>query len=278
MRPDDAELAPLTSVDTPHNAAHDSALTRPLARVMDAAAQPLVDHIYGPITEYNHTLGLVTINASLTGVRLLERSAGNLYIDSLENSKKVKAAAAVGGKLVLKGTDGLDGPVTRATGTTSQFGAFFDAAVDMAGTYDDGRCIKQRARTRGDQATINIVNARLATDVGVIISSALIDFGVTLYAKRLGVEVPPEDETKATSMAKVKFALSAVGNGALLASEIIPNTRVGKIARRAGQALDIASTAAGVVSIYQYGQKSMRKIQRIREHNAAVPNTPQAQD
>lgn len=276
MRPDNTELAPVVSVDTPHNAANDSAITRPFAHVMATAAQPLIDHIYQPITDYNHTLGLVTINASLTGVRLLERSAGNYYINSLEKDRKVKAAAAVGGKLVLKGTDGLDGPVTRATGTTSQFGAFFDAAVDMAGTYDDGRCIKQRARARGDQATVNIINARLATDVGVIISSALIDFGVTLYAKKQGVEVPPEDETKATSMAKVKFALSAVGNGALLASEIAPNSRFGKIARHTGQLLDIASTAAGVVSIYQYGQKSMRKIQRIREHNAATTSTSQA--
>jgi phosphatidylglycerophosphate synthase len=256
--------------NAPHNNAYDSILTRAPARVFEWLAEPLIEHVYGPIAEKSHIAGVIAANATLTLPRLpIDRAFGQMYESALAEDSKSKAALAIGGKLITKAVDGIDGPVTRGTNTTTLIGAGLDPLVDMSGTLDDALIVRRQARCENDLLTEVLVDLRIATDVGVMVMGGVLNTAADKYAESRGVVLGEREKSKANAMGKLKFGLSIVGGTALLGSYTSPDTSVGKSMKRTGQVLTGASIAAGAVSIYQYGRSAVSKIRRARQQSKA---------
>src|SRR3989344_484411 len=159
------DVATVENLPELHNNAYDSILTRGVARVFEAIARPLIEHVYGPIAKKNHALGVIAVNSTLTLPRIpLEHKLGNIYEDALEREDKLTAVFAIFGKLFVKGSDGIDGPVARGTDTTSEGGALLDPLADMFGMYNDAKIIKKQSRKNKDYLTEGLMNARLMVD------------------------------------------------------------------------------------------------------------------
>jgi len=256
-----------------HNVAYDSAITRGPARVWEWIADPLIENIYGPIAEKNHTLGVVAVNGTLTLPRIpLEYGFGRLYEYGLyrkDTLGKVLANVAIVGKLGTEASDGIDGPVARGTDTASQIGAILDPAADMYGAYDSGKRIKTQARAEGDFLTVALMNIRLGVDAGIAIAS-----GAELLAqnklKTMGHEVPDNERAKAGVPGKIKFTLSAPATTAHLASYNTDNADAAKKLIRTGQTLTGASIVAGVISIAQHSRSAVKKWRLVRELQKAA--------
>jgi len=249
----------------PYNNAYDSMISRVPAKVFEWAAQPLIDHIYGPIAEKNHILGVIAINATLTAPRIpLEYKLGKIYESALDEGKAVKAALAIGGKLATKAVDGLDGPVARGTDCTTEFGAVFDPLTDMLGTLDDAVIIMKRAKAEKDYVTVALMGVRLAVDVGVIATSS-VNLAAQKKLESKGVEVPEREKAKALAMGKVKFGAGVVGDTVLLSSYNTGDLDKRHKAKRAGQTITVASIVAGGVSIYQYGRAAAKKLRQLKD-------------
>ncbi len=241
-----------------HNNAYDSILTRGPAKIFEKIAEPLNEHIYGPLTEKNRTLGLIAANLTLTAPRLLEPVLGDHYIDNLQNGRRVRAFGNLLGKLFLKLTDGIDGPVTRANGITSLGGAGFDAFTDMVGTYDDGKRIKQAYEHNGnlDPLTKTVINSRLGIDVAVAVVGGGINTYTAKQAEKAGVVLEERNKPKANAEAKAKYALSAAADGIMLLGTLANNPKSVERTKRIGQGILIASIVAGIVSLFKYGRSA----------------------
>jgi hypothetical protein len=262
------EAANLT---VPHNNADDSVLTRGVARFWKRVSEPFADNVYGPIAEWNHTAGAIALNGTLTAPRLLERPLGNLYLKSIESGNKGVAIGALAAKGFLKATDGLDGAVARATGTSTEFGTGFDPLVDILGTYDDTRVVKQLAKEEGDVLTVRLMNTRLAIDGLAILVGGIGNTIATKIAEKRGVELEEREQSKANAMAKAKYAIGAAGAITLETSYVFDESSAPKEAfKRTGQALTVAGIGVGVVSVYQYGKSAARKIRRAFAAKPAV--------
>lgn len=262
------DVAPVENLPELHNNAYDSILTRGVAKVFEAIAKPLIEHIYRPITEKNHTLGVIAVNSTLTLPRIpLEKKLGKIYEDSLERGNKRKAVLAIFGKLLVKASDGIDGPVARGSDAASEGGALLDPFADMFGMYNDSEIIKKQARKNKDYLTEGLMNTRLLVDVGVIAVGGIANSLAAKYAERKGVVLEDKEQPKALSMGKAKFGLSTLGDTALLASYVSPEADSSQKLKRAGQILTGASIVAGIASIFQYGKAAINKIRRVRDLN-----------
>lgn len=249
-----------------HNGAYDSSLTRGPAQIFERVAEPLNEHVYGPLTEKNRLLGMVAANATLTAPRLLEPLLGERYVSHLREGHRIRAGAYIAGKALLKLTDGLDGPVTRANGITSLFGAGFDAGVDMVGTRDDGRRIKEAYQHLDmyDSMTAMIIDARLGLDVAVAVVGGVGNTLSAKHAEATGAVVPAHDQPKANAFAKLKFGLSCGADMLLLAGTIPKRAETREAFKKVGTTLLAGSVAAGLVSLVKYSQSTARNVQRSR--------------
>jgi phosphatidylglycerophosphate synthase len=256
------EQAIATPETAPHNNGLDSIITRPFARAFEAAADPLVEHFYGPIAEKNRTAGLIAVNLTLTAPRLLEPYFGDIYTRNIQNDNTYRAFGALLIKAGLKVTDGLDGPVARKTGTTSLFGAGFDGFVDMIGTRDDGRCIEEGFQATGqeNQLISGLVRTRVGLDLGTMLTGGAINAAAAMYAEKKGKTVPEKDKPKANAAAKAKFATSTVADAALLLTTVMKSPDNRKKIKTVGAGLLAVSVAAGAVSIWQYGKSIKRNL------------------
>lgn len=272
--PRDTAPAPVTELPD-HNNAYDSALTRGPAQIFERLAEPLNQHIYGPLVEKNRMLGMVAANLTLTAPRALEPLLGQGYIDNLRAGNRGKALGFLVAKTALKLSDGLDGPVTRANGVTSLFGAGFDAFVDMIGTRDDGRRIKEAHRHLGtaDPVMEAIIDTRLGLDYLTMITGGATNPAAAGYAQAKGAEVPNRDKPKANAEAKAKFALSAAGDAVLLVGTLFRKPETQQSFKKVGTALLVGSIAAGAISNVKYVLSARRNIQRARA--AATNNVVQ---
>jgi hypothetical protein len=256
----------------PHNNAMDSVLTRGIARFWDRVAEPLADNIYGPIAEWNHTAGVIAVNATLTAPRLAERALGNLYLDAIRNENKLLAVTALAGKAILKATDGLDGAVARRTGTSTEIGAGFDPLVDIMGTYDDTRVVKELARDEGDTLTIVLMDTRLAVDGLAIAAGGVGNTIATKVALAKGVELDEKENTsKSNAESKAKYAVGAVGAIALEASYLFkPESKPRTILKRSGQILSATAIGIGIKGVDGYTKSAVSKFKRAFVKKPAV--------
>lgn len=274
---DSGDIAPPQDPSLDHNNAYDSVITRGPAQIFERLAEPLNQHIYGPLTEKNRMLGMVVANLTLTTPRALEPVVGQYYIDKLRAGKRGRAFAALLGKTFLKLTDGLDGPVTRANGITSLAGAGHDAFVDMIGTRDDGKRIKEAHRHLGtaDPVTEVIIDTRLGLDYVTIATGGMLNPAAAMYAQSRGAEVANRDKPKANAEAKAKFALSAAGDAVLLAGTLFKKPETQRSFKRVGTALLVGSIAAGVVSNIKYVRSARRNLRHAQatRTEATQPDT-----
>ena len=243
---------------TARNPADDLAPTRMISNFYGRLAEPLAGNIYRPIGEINHNLGVAALNISLTCPRLLIPKLNQLYIDRLDRGDRLGAIGILLAKGLLVATDGLDGAVARASGLTSEFGAFLDPAVDILGTFSDAQAVKKLASKEKDILSRRIVNGRLAVDGLAILVGGLggkLSYG---YAKKQASQELKTDSPKANATGKLKFAIGAVGTSLI---ETIYACKTAKNQRRfkqAGQSLTGASILIGLGSVIGYTQTARR--------------------
>lgn len=263
-------VPPFLPEEGEHNNAYDSPITRGPAKVFEWMARPLNEYIYGPLTRKNRMLGMVVANATLTAPRLLEPLAGEHYIQNLRHGNRLRAAGWLGVKAGLKVLDGIDGPVMRANGITSLFGAGFDPLTDMIGTKDDGKRIKQAYEQLGmqDGFTDAVVDARIALDAGAILVGGIANTAAAKYAESKGITVPARDKPKANAEAKAKYTASGFADAILLAGTLFKSRETIRKYKKVGVGLLVASVGVGIVSLIKYGSSARRNIQSVknREH------------
>lgn len=232
--------------------------------IFEHVASPLIDNIYGPIAERNRLAGIVAVNATLTAPRLLEPKLGQRYIDHLRAGHQRRATFYGVLKAALKVSDGLDGSVARGTDTTSLFGAGFDPLVDMLGTRDDGRRIKEAHDHMGisDPVTNALIDTRGVLDITVIGIGGVANTLAATAAEKRGAEVPERDKPKANAFAKLKFGLSSLASGLLTLGTVTKKPERARKLKKSGTILLGGSVVAGLISTVQYAGSVKRNIMR----------------
>jgi hypothetical protein len=260
-----------------HNNAYDSPITKPFARLMENIAKPLNKYIYGPITERSRAAGFIAVNGTLTAPRLAEPYFGNNYADAVESGDRSRAINGLIGKYTLKATDGLDGPVARANGVASTFGAGFDAFVDIMGVRDDAKQIKRVYRQNKINAPgINaLLDIRNGLDIAVMAVGGVANTLAYQYAMRSGADIPEYDKPKANAEAKIKYPLTVAGNLALMLVPLSEEKNKAKNLKTAGAGLLVASIVAGGISLTKYVRSAKRNILRAKEAKAKKANQQQ---
>lgn len=264
-------VSPIDAVQQPYNNAEDSIFTRYTAKMWNYLAEPLAEHVFGPIEEKNHLLGVVAVNGALTAIRIpLEYKFSRLYDRSIEKNHKGLAYAAVIGKFITKAIDGLDGAVARKTNTQTEFGAGFDPAVDLYGSVEDNVLIQKQAEKSGDTLTRVLMISRLVLD-GVVLAAGGVGNPVAQkYAEHKGVEFEEKDKAKANAMGKLKFGLTFLGDTLMLWGFVDPEKEFNKKCVRVGQAITAASLVAGSASVVGYVKAIRKKLKSAKEFALAA--------
>lgn len=246
-----------------YNAADASMITRYIASAWNKVAEPLVGP-FAALEERNHTAGVIAVNSVMTAPRLLDVPLANAFVEQVQAKDMHAARKTLGMKLILKATDGLDGPVARGSHATSEFGAGFDPAVDMAGSAADIWAIMKLAQAEGDKAVVRMMKLGLASDIGAIAAGGILNGAAGIYAKKNAVQLDASEQARSNADGKLKYGLKSAGNALLLLSYTCEDPKQKASLRRQGLLLNGMSNAVGAVSIVRYTTSGINKFKKIR--------------
>ncbi len=249
-----------------YNAADEMTLTRGPAAVWNYLADPLAEHLFIPLEQKNHILGVVALNTVLTAPRLLKPLVGNRYSEHAKNGGTRAAIGDILASTAMDASDGLDGATARRSNLGSTFGVGFDSFVDAVSLKDDVKRVRERAVAGSDTTVLRLLDIDSRIKWSTIALGGVANKASEIYVQRKGIVLEPREKAHSVPFGKAYFAAGATAAKILQVAYAFPDSSVARRRwRRAGIGMQAAAIGLGAAAGGQYAAAIVKRLRRLKQ-------------